>query len=309
MRVGDCVRIVNVAHGDDCFYHNGSEGVLMRNLGEVWLVAIRIGEEQCRTDLGREGIVKVENLEVLEMDRDFETSVEADGAQWKATWKGIERQLRQCKLEDGECCKNFVFVGPDENGKRQHWEGCVLLDQGSYMGGLFFFDVYFPTQFPFAPPKIFFRTRIYHYAVNLYDGEVTMACLKPLAWAAAMDIHSNTMQTVLMALHNELVQPSQVTSSCFQDSLLAQQFLHDRQTYDMVARRWTLAYGMGGSQVTKQVRGVVRARAVLVRKRLEAAQRIYTPGGTGYQAAAAEFEIASSQTIADRGRSLLASLA
>jgi len=37
-----------------------------------------------------------------------------------------------------------------------------LKSQTPYSGGIFFLDITFPEEYPFKPPRIFFKTKIYH---------------------------------------------------------------------------------------------------------------------------------------------------
>ena len=48
------------------------------------------------------------------------------------------------------------------------WSACIVPPQGSvYEGGSFELGIDFPAQHPFDPPKVFFKTRIYHPNVNV----------------------------------------------------------------------------------------------------------------------------------------------
>ena len=57
------------------------------------------------------------------------------------------------------------------------WEGNLIGPEDTlYEGGIFSFNIYFPFNFPLAPPKFIFNTKIYH--PNIYkSGEVCISIL------------------------------------------------------------------------------------------------------------------------------------
>lgn len=50
-------------------------------------------------------------------------------------------------------------------------------DDSPYVGGVFFLNIHFPTDYPFKPPKINFVTRIYHPNIN-QNGAICLDILK-----------------------------------------------------------------------------------------------------------------------------------
>lgn len=118
-----------------------------------------------------------------------------------------------------------------------------------YAGGVFFLDIHFPQDYPFKPPKVVYRTRIYHCNINS-QGQICLDILKD-NWSPAL-----TISKVLLSICSLLTDanPREYTmwergwggfSLIFgnlDDPLvgsIAQQYLHDREEHDRIAREWT----------------------------------------------------------------------
>lgn len=60
------------------------------------------------------------------------------------------------------------------NNNLTHWQG-EILGSGLYEGGVFFIEIHIPRNYPFEPPKIRFKTPIWH--VNIFKEKVCVGIL------------------------------------------------------------------------------------------------------------------------------------
>ncbi|GBF88649.1 ubiquitin-conjugating enzyme E2 [Raphidocelis subcapitata] len=96
-----------------------------------------------------------------------------------------------------------------------------------YDGGLFKVDIQLDEQYPFAPPKMRFTTRVWHPNVSSASGAICLDILKD-QWSPAL-----TLKTALLSLQALLSSPQPDDP---QDAVVAKQYLSDFETY------WTEAF-------------------------------------------------------------------
>eukprot|EP01090_Pellita_catalonica_P001816 TRINITY_DN11546_c0_g1_i1.p1 TRINITY_DN11546_c0_g1~~TRINITY_DN11546_c0_g1_i1.p1 ORF type:complete len:150 (-),score=6.43 TRINITY_DN11546_c0_g1_i1:164-613(-) len=142
--------------------------------------------------------------------------------------KRIQKELAEISLDPPCNCS----AGP-KGDNIYEWVSTIMGPNGSpYEGGIFFLDIIFPRDYPFKPPKVVFRTRIYHCNINS-TGSICLDILKD-NWSPAL-----TISKVLLSICSLL------TDCNPQDPLvqsIAQQYINDRDTHDKVASDWTKRY-------------------------------------------------------------------
>ncbi|XP_003963782.1 ubiquitin-conjugating enzyme E2 D2 [Takifugu rubripes] len=146
------------------------------------------------------------------------------------SFKRIEKELRDFWRDPPSSCS----AGPQENDMF-HWKATITGPMDSpYQGGIFSLGVYFPTDYPFKPPKVAFTTRIYHPNINS-NGNICLDILRT-QWSPAL-----TISKVLLSICSLLCDPNP-------DDPLVPDIAHiyktDREQYNKTAREWTQKYAM-----------------------------------------------------------------
>ena len=111
--------------------------------------------------------------------------------------KRILNELEEIKKDPPSNCN----AGPlDDNIFK--WYGTIIGPSDSpYSGGLFNLRINFPENYPFKPPKIKFKTPIYHPNIDIYGN----ICLDTLTtnWSPAL-----TVIKVLLSISSLLTDPN-----------------------------------------------------------------------------------------------------
>ncbi len=94
----------------------------------------------------------------------------------------IQKELAEISLDPPPNCS----AGPKADNIYE-WVSTIMGPSGSpYAGGVFYLDIHFTTDYPFKPPKVTFRTRIYHCNIN-EKGAICLDILKD-NWSPALTI-------------------------------------------------------------------------------------------------------------------------
>ena len=143
----------------------------------------------------------------------------------------LTKELQDIQKDSPENCS----AGPS-NGNMYVWDAMILgPTETPYQGGIFQLEIHFPTDYPFKPPKVTFKTKIYHPNISA-QGAICLDILKD-QWAPSL-----TVSKVLLSICSLLSDPNP------KDPLvpdIANQYIQNRGAYDSAAREWTTRYASG----------------------------------------------------------------
>uniref|UniRef100_A0A452ZCT6 UBC core domain-containing protein n=1 Tax=Aegilops tauschii subsp. strangulata TaxID=200361 RepID=A0A452ZCT6_AEGTS len=86
-----------------------------------------------------------------------------------------------------------------------HWQATIMGPPDSpYAGGVFLVNIHFPPDYPFKPPKVSFKTKVFHPNINS-NGSICLDILKE-QWSPALTISKVILVTILISIctHNSL---------------------------------------------------------------------------------------------------------
>ena len=145
-----------------------------------------------------------------------------------STLQRIKKELNDMTEDPPSHCS----AGPEDDDL-YHWSATIMGPHKSpYEGGVFFLNIDFPKEYPFKPPKVTFKTKVYHCNINS-NGGICLDILKD-NWSPAL-----TISKVLLSICSLLTDPNPADPL---EARIAQEYMKDREKHDQTAKEWTLKY-------------------------------------------------------------------
>ncbi|KAL6633650.1 hypothetical protein ACP70R_026321 [Stipagrostis hirtigluma subsp. patula] len=141
----------------------------------------------------------------------------------------IRKELQQLRVDPPPFCRPGASPVTD----LFRWEAIIDGPEGSpYAGGTFPVDIKFHRDHPFKPPKITFKTKVYHPNINA-KGQMVLDIFKG-NWSPAMTIDKALISIVSVLNDPMLDYPV--------NGDIADLYESDIKLYESKARAWTLMY-------------------------------------------------------------------
>ncbi|RPA82798.1 hypothetical protein BJ508DRAFT_413960 [Ascobolus immersus RN42] len=164
-----------------------------------------------------------------------------------ATHRRILRELEDM-AKDKTSGMQATVVDPSDY---THLEGEFLGPPGTpYEGGRYLIDITLPANYPFLPPKMYFKTKVWHPNISSQTGAI---CLDTLSqkWSPVL-----TIKTALLSLQSLLDAPE---PSDPQDAQVANMMINNPTEYRKIAREWAIRYANAPRDLSASASTPVRA--------------------------------------------------
>ena len=142
-------------------------------------------------------------------------------------------EFQQSGIEGAKTVSENISAGLKNENDFSQWKATIMGPVKTvYEGGLFNLDITIPTDYPFVPPKIVFKTPIFHPNIA-NDGSICLDILKD-NWTPSLNLYRT-----LLSICSLLSDPNP------KDPLrpeVAMLYTSDRSTFDAKAREYTIKH-------------------------------------------------------------------
>ena len=148
--------------------------------------------------------------------------------------KRIQAELRKVQNSKIDDISLDLFSDNDFTHLKGSFSG---FENTPYEGGKYEIDIKIPEDFPFKPPKLTFKTHVWHPNVSSATGYICLDLLKEGQWAPAVSLINvlTSIKTLLI-----LAQPDDP-----QDAMVAAQYMRDQKCFEKTASFWNYEYAGG----------------------------------------------------------------
>ena len=151
----------------------------------------------------------------------------------------LKRLQKELKDFNNEGPEDFS-AGPIDDSDLFNWEASVVGPEDSpFENGTFFLEIKYNESYPFKPPQIYTKTKIFHPNLNCESGRVCCCALDFLkdSWSPDIDILK-----ILLAFQNLLICPK-IDRVCGLGNIYAAKlWKEDKAKYDSIAKEYTEKY-------------------------------------------------------------------
>ncbi|PYI27504.1 ubiquitin conjugating enzyme [Aspergillus indologenus CBS 114.80] len=152
---------------------------------------------------------------------------------------GSQKRIAKELAELTESAPEGITVKLADESNLYIWDVYMEGPENSpYQNGTFHLTLTLPTEYPFKPPTVSFRTKIYHPNVTNDDkGSMCLGMLRADEWKP-----SSRIAAVLQFARQLLAEPMPDDAV---EGRIAEQVKGDFARYEEVAREWTRKYASG----------------------------------------------------------------
>lgn len=131
----------------------------------------------------------------------------------------------------------MISAAPTDESDLRKWTAIIGGPVGTpYEGGVFKLKITFPDNYPFAPPSVYFKTKVFHPNISP-EGDICLNILKKSEWSP-----NQSLGTILLSIRSLLSEPN-ADDPLYREVAII--YKEKPNEYDRIARLWTVSYAGG----------------------------------------------------------------